>query len=195
MKTETKDTVLYKIVRPIIKFGIKILYRPKIIGKENIPREGKIILAGNHTSNFDCLLLMSSTKRPIHFLAKKELWKGLKKIIFANMGLIPVDRKKKDHQSIEQSINYLNDDKVIGIFPEGTTEKEGMMLPFKMGVIKIAKEANSKIIPFAISGKYRIFSNNLKIIFGKSYSLTSDDLEKELENLKKQIKKLIEVYK
>ena len=78
------EPILYRITRPIITSLFKIIYRPEIIGKENIPKEGKIVLAGNHTNNFDCLLLISSTKRTIHFLAKDELVKGAKKIIFKN---------------------------------------------------------------------------------------------------------------
>ena len=74
-----KDPIFYKLVRPIVKGLIYLLYRPKIIGKENIPKNGSIILAGNHTNNFDCLLLISSTKRCIHFLAKDSLYKGIKK--------------------------------------------------------------------------------------------------------------------
>ena len=101
---------------------------------------------GNHTHIFDSLLLISTTKRSIHFLAKNELWKGSKKIIFSNLGLIPVNRKAKDHKALESAINYLNNDKLIGIFPEGTTEKGKGMLPFKIGAIKMAKETNSKIL-------------------------------------------------
>ena len=59
----------------------------------------------------------------MHFLAKKELWRGFKKILFANMGLIPVDRSKKDHNSLVKAEEYLNNECLIGIFPEGTTEK------------------------------------------------------------------------
>ena len=70
------DVLLYKILRPIITFLFKMLYRPKILGNENIPKTGRIILAGNHTNNLDCAMLISSTKRNIHFLAKAELFKG-----------------------------------------------------------------------------------------------------------------------
>ena len=89
------DSIFMKIIRPIITLLFKIIYNPTIIGKENIPKEEKIILAGNHTNNLDCLLLISSVKRNIHFLAKDELWKGPKKIIFNNLGLIKVNRRKK----------------------------------------------------------------------------------------------------
>ena len=100
MKDKYEDVLFYKIIRPIITFLFKILYHPKIIGVENIPTTGAVILAGNHTNLFDCLLLISSTKRNIHFLAKKELWQGPKKIIFSNLGLIPVNRKTKDSNAL-----------------------------------------------------------------------------------------------
>lgn len=183
-----KDALLYKITRPIITVLFKLFFTPKIIGKENIPKSGKVILAGNHTSNFDCLLLISSTKRNIHFLAKKELWNGPKKIIFANMGLIPVDRKNKDHQALSSSIAYLENNLLIGIFPEGTTEKEGKMLDFKIGAVKMAKDTNSPIVPFIITGNYKLFSKNLRIEFLKPIMI-SGDLNQENINLRNIIEK------
>lgn len=183
-----KDALLYKITRPIITVLFKLFFTPKIIGKENIPKSGKVILAGNHTSNFDCLLLISSTKRNIHFLAKKELWNGPKKIIFANMGLIPVDRKNKDHQALSSSIAYLENNLLIGIFPEGTTEKEGKMLDFKIGAVKMAKDTNSPIVPFIITGNYKLFFKNLRIEFLKPIMI-SGDLNQENINLRNIIEK------
>lgn len=188
---ESKDSLLYIILRPIIKI-LFLLYTPKIVGKENIPKEAKIILAGNHTNNFDCLLLISSTKRCIHFLAKDELWKGLKKIIFSNMGLIPVNRREKSHHSLEMAENYLNNGKVIGIFPEGTFSKDkSRLLPFKIGAVKMAYDTNTMIVPFAITGKYKLFSRDLKIIFSEPISINSEDLEKENNRLRNIISDLV----
>jgi len=184
------DVLLYKILRPIITILFKLLFRPRIIGKENIKNNGRIILAGNHTNNLDCALLISSTKRNIHFLAKVELFKGIKKILFANMGLIPVNRKVKDHNSLEMAYNYLNNDKVIGIFPEGTFGK-GKVLPFKIGAVKMAYETNCEIVPFAITGTYKLFSKDLRIIFGKPIKLKSNDLEKENEKLRNIVVRMI----
>ena len=168
---EYKDVMLYKLARPIITFFFKLLYRPKIVGVENIPKSGKVILAGNHTNNFDCVLLMSSTKRNIHFMAKIELTKGIKKIIFNNLGIIPVDRSKKDKSAvIENAKKYLENNLVVGIFPEGTTEKGcGYLLPFKKGAVRLSYDTNTEIIPFKISGEYKLFSHDLKIIFDKPY--------------------------
>lgn len=192
MKKKYDDVFLYKMLRPLITILFKSLYRPTIIGSENIKTSGRIILAGNHTHNLDCALLISSTKRNIHFLAKSELFKGIKKVFFSNMGLIPVNRKKKDHKSLDMAYKYLENDKVIGIFPEGTIGRKGM-LPFKMGAVKMASETNSLIVPFAITGDYKLFSKNLKIIFDKPISLKSSNLEKENERLRNIVVKMVGV--
>lgn len=192
MKRKYNDVFLYKTLRPLITILFKVLYRPTIIGKENIKNSGRLILAGNHTHNLDCALLISSTKRNIHFLAKSELFKGIKKVLFSNMGLIPVNRKKKDHKSLEMAYKYLENNKVVGIFPEGTIGKK-TMLPFKIGAVKMANETNSEIVPFAITGDYKLFSNNLKIIFGKPISLKSSNLEQENERLRKIVVKMVGV--
>lgn len=191
MKEKYSESLLYILVRPIVKVLFK-LYTPKIIGKENIPKTGRIILAGNHTNNFDSLLLISSTKRCIHFLAKDELWKGYKKIIFSNLGLIPVNRREKSHHSLEMAENYLRNEKVIGIFPEGTFPKgRRELLPFKIGAIKMARDTDTMIVPFAITGTYKLFSKDLKIVFDKPISIIGNDLDKENEKLRNIINDLI----
>lgn len=174
-----KDSLLYRILRPLIKFLTNIFLTPKYIGLENIPNEGSIILAGTHTHVLDCFLLISSTKRSVHFLAKDELWKGTKKILFSNMGLIPVNRRQKDHNALVLAEEYLNNGKLIGIFPEGTTQKGKGLLPFKIGAVKMASDTNTKIVPFVIKGKYKIFSRSLRIIYGKPMQIKKSDLEKE----------------
>ena len=187
-----KESKLYIVLRPIVSFLAKILLTPKYEGLENIPKKGRVVLAGNHTHNFDCIILASSTKRPIHFLAKSELFVGIKKILFSNLGLIPVNRQVKDSNVLKTANNYLNNEKVIGIFPEGTTEKGRGLLPFKIGAVKMAKDTNSMIVPFVITGKYTLFSRNLKIKFLKPYKIKNNDLDKENEILRSKIKKELE---
>lgn len=177
---------LYIIVRPIITVLFKIIFLPKIEGIENIPKSNKIILAGNHTSNLDCLLLMSSTKREVHFLAKIELFHGLKGIIFKNMGLIPVDRNKHNDYAIKEAIEYLKRNEIVGIFPEGTTEKGRGLMPFKYGACRIAKEAKCPIVPFIISGKFIPFKR-VKIKFLPPIQ-TSTSIERENKRLYEIIK-------
>lgn len=179
-----KDPLFYRIVRPILTFLFKVLYRPTIIGKEHIPKSDRIVIAGNHTNNFDCVLLIASTKRCVHFLAKDELYKGFKKYIFKYMGIIPVNRRQKDGKSLKKAIDFLNKDMAIGIFPEGTFNRsENTILPFKIGAVKMAHDTNTKIVPFVIKGKYKLFKKSVKIVFFEPLEIKDSNLDVENQRL------------
>ena len=182
------EPILYIIVRPIIKLFCNIVYRPTYIGLNNIPKDGALVLAGNHTNYLDSILLISSTKRVVHFLAKDELTKGAKKVIFKNMGIIPVNRKIHDTNALNKAIDYLNMKKVIGIFPEGTINRtKKTIMPFKTGAIRMAKQTNSYIVPFTIKGKYKPFKKSVKIEFYKPYKVNNTNIEEENEKLMQKI--------
>lgn len=177
--------ISYYIAYPFIKLFI-LLYKPTIIGKENIPTKG--ILVGNHKSTLDPLLLISSTNKHINFFAKKELFKPIIKYLFINAGVISVDRKTKNKESISKGINKLNNNELICIFPEGTISKDDNLLPFKYGAVSIASKTSSLICPFIIKGKYKLFKKNIKLIYLEPYYI-SDDLEYENNKLKNIIEK------
>lgn len=189
-----KEPIFYIIVRPIVTCLFKVLYRPTIVGIENIPKEDSVVLAGNHTNNFDSILLISSTKRTIHFLAKDSLVKGWKKIIFKNMGIIPVNRKEKNPQVYDKAIKILNDRKVIGIFPESTINRTmDITMPFKIGAVKMCSVTNTTLVPFVISGDYRIFKRSVRIEFFSGYKI-SDNLEYENSKLREKISNEIQKW-
>lgn len=190
-KNTYSEAILYTILKPFIKLFMLFIH-PKYEGLENlnINKKEKIILAGNHTNYFDPLLLISSSKRNIHFLSKKEIFKFPYGIIFNNLGLIPVDRSIKDKNCLIMAKKYLDNNMVIGIFPEGTIPKDKKLLQFKYGAVKLAKETGASLIPFAITGEYKLFSKNLKIKFGKKIQI-KDDLEIENKKLRDIINKMI----
>ena len=86
----------YHVVAKILRFAGLVWFGDKVIGKENIPKKGRCILAGNHLSDFDAYLLFAGTNRPVHFLGKKELFESKFAWFFKMMHLIPVDRKNKN---------------------------------------------------------------------------------------------------
>lgn len=187
------NTWFYKIIRPIVKGLFYLLFHPKVKGKENIPTETNYVLAGNHTKWLDPIMLIAIVPKQIHFLAKDSLFKGITKPILKGVGAIPVNRKIHDHQALESAIVALKKNAVIGIFPEGTInrEKKTPTLPFKIGAVKMANEANTTLVPFVITGKYKIFSSSVTIEFLKPRKI-KENLEKENERLREEIDKKLE---
>lgn len=183
---------LYRFLRPILTFLLKVFYRVKIIDSDKIPLDGRVILAGNHKSNLDAVLVLASTKRTIRFLAKIELMHKFG-FLFKRLGIIPVDRKRKNKGAMQEAEKELLNNNVIGIFPEGTTnKKEYLLLPFKYGAVKMAANTDSPIIPFAIVGEYKLFRRNVKIIFGDAYKIEDkNDLTSANIYLMNQVVKLM----
>ncbi len=185
--------LLYRILKPIGAFFFRILFFPTIVGRERIPKEGAIILAGNHISSFDPLLVITSNKRVIHFLGKIELFKTkFSSWFFHSVGVIPVDRKKKKNpEAMREAENVLKEGYVVGIFPEGTTRK-GLkeMRPFKFGAVAMAKHTGTKIVPFGITGSYKIFRKRITIRYGEALDLSSYSLEEANEILRSEVEKL-----
>ena len=180
-----KDKFFYSFVKPIVRFIIVLLFRPKVIGLDNIPKEGRVILAGNHTKWLDPVMLVAINKRQLHFLAKEELFHGITKFIVLGMGCIPVNRKIHDKDALESAYKTLEIDNVIGIFPEGTINRtDDIIMPFKMGAVKMSEKTNSPIVPFGITGKYKLFGKNrIKIEFFKPFVV--NDLEKDNKELER----------
>lgn len=183
------DTLFYKIVKPIVGVIFNFFYRPTVIGHENIPKNGGIVLAGNHTKWLDPVMLVAVTKRQVHFLAKDELFHGKTKFIVKGMGCIPVNRKIHDKDALNQSYNILENDKVVGIFPEGTINRtKDVIMPFKIGAVKMSNKTNSYLVPFTITGKYKVFRKGIRIEFLKPYKVT-ENLDQENEKLMSIISK------
>ncbi len=178
----------YKILKPILSIIFKIYYNPRIIGKENIPKNGSIILAGNHKHVMDQCGVIIATKRVIHYMAKKEYFDGKFKWFFKMMGCISVNRSIHDENAKTEALNVLKDGKALGIFPEGTRNKtKEFLLPFKFGCVSMAKKTDSYIVPFSVTGDYKFRSKNLVYRIGKPFKVTNMDLADANRRLEKAI--------
>ena len=124
-------------------------------------------------------------------MGKHTLFKGIKKYLFTSMGVIPVNRTIKDKNCMIEARKVLNNNLVIGIFPEGTINRTNdIIMPFKMGAIKLAFDTDSYILPFSITGKYTK-NGKITICFGEAYNLESDDLVLENERLMEKVTNLL----
>lgn len=182
---------LKKIGRIIVSFIIrtycKIVYRVKVIGKENIPQDGNLLFCGNHRTYLDPPLIIVTSGRYMRFLAKYELKKNP---LFAFLGVVYdgifVKRDEKDIGALKTALKTLKEGKCVGLFPEGTRngleKNDGKV---KNGAAYLALKTNSKVIPIGIVGPAKPFTKNA-IIYGKpldfSEYATLKKIDKEFEN-------------
>ena len=184
---------LYVVLKGSCTFLLRTLYRTKAYGKENIPKEGSFILAGNHKHAFDPVLAVSYMHRVIHFYAKEEVSGGFHGYLMRKIGTIIVYKDKiKNVSSVLEGENILKNGGAIGIFPEGTrnrTDKE--LLKFRSGAVNLAQRTNSVIVPFAIRGNFKLFKKGLEIEYGKPIDVSNLPLEEANELLKNEILNLL----
>ena len=160
---------------------IKALYRLRAEGVENVPREGGLVLAANHTSNLDPwpLAIPLWPRRFLRFMAKSELyWWPLGALITAGGGF-PVRRGEGDIEAIEKAVALAREGYAIAMFPHGTRQRKGLVKKHQprshTGAARIALEAGVPLLPAAISGTDRLTRlGQLRVRYGKPIPL--DDL-------------------
>ncbi|MGW6783778.1 lysophospholipid acyltransferase family protein [Streptomyces sp. NPDC054987] len=143
---------------------LRLLFRPRIEGLENIPAEGAAIVAGNHLSFSDHFLMPAILARRITFLAKAEYFTGpgikgrLTAAFFRSAGQIPVDRSGKDagQAALREGLGVLAKGELLGIYPEGTRSHDGRLYKGKVGVAAMALGAGVPVVPCAMVGTFEI---------------------------------------
>ncbi len=183
----------YKVLSFLLGIAFKIKYNPKVVGKENIPSEGSIIIASNHKHVYDQCLAIMATKRNIHYMAKKEYFEGKLAWFFKLVGCIPVDRGNKEDVSKDIAMEVLKNKGAIGIFPEGTRNKtyDKVLLPLKYGAVSMSYNTYSYIVPCAVTGDYVFRSKNLMIRFGVPFKVEDHDYAKYNDMLREDIESLM----
>jgi 1-acyl-sn-glycerol-3-phosphate acyltransferase len=126
------------------------LLAPKVIGVEHVPMNGGLVVAANHRSYLDPPLLGTWFPRPIHYMAKQELWKiPLLGPLISSVNAFPVNRDAADIGSIKRALRILRDGGVVGIFPEGTRNVSGEA-EVKSGAVVLASSAHCPVVPVGL---------------------------------------------
>ena len=192
---------LYPLGKFLISTVCYPLYRIKVIGKENFPKEGGVLLCTNHIDNLDPPVVGITCPRTVHFMAKEELFsKPILKTLLPQVQSYPVKRGMSDRNAFRQTIKLLKDGKVVGLFPEGTRSKTGEIGKGLAGAGFFAlKGGDAKVIPCAIVGPYKAFSQ-LKVVYGEPMDMTpfrerKASAEEVTNAIMEEISKLIEQHK
>ena len=192
-KTRFKGEFGYRLLTPLMRVLFRLYYNPTIINKEVIPKDGPILIVGNHKHIYDQCLTIMATKRTIHYMAKKEYFDSKLAWFFKFVGCISVNRSIHDKEATKQALDILKSGGAIGLFPEGTRNKtkDKLLLPFKFGAVSMASKTNATIVPFGITGDYKFRSKNLTIKYGKPVKVENMTLEEANNKLFEEVKKLI----
>lgn len=191
---------MFKVLVTLVKAFVKVIFRVRVVGEENIPAEGGCIVCANHASNWDPVLLIVLLTRRLYFMAKAELFSvPLLGALIKGVGMIPVKRNSSDITAIRTAISVLNDGKALGIFPGGRRVKKGEEASAKSGVAFIAVKAAVPVVPVHIEATYKLFSK-VTIHIGKAQDfavynrarLSSEELGQISNDLFKNIYALAE---
>ena len=148
------------------------MFKVTVIGAENVPKEGGLVLCANHISVHDPVTMALYIRRQPRFIAKKEIFENrMGKFLFTNFKAFPVDRSASmDMKAFKQGIKVLKSGEILGIFAEGTRVKEGEEKTAKAGVAMFAVKSETPIVPVAIWGKYK-FRSRVFIRYGEPMML------------------------
>lgn len=191
---------VYSFVRSLVNAVLKPVYRIEVIGRENVPADGGVLLCANHIDNLDPPVVGITAPRPVHFMAKEELFSVpvLGKIV-PHLNAFPVKRGMSDREALRKGLGILKDGKVLGLFPEGTRSKTGEMGKGLAGAGFFALRSDAQVVPCAVIGPYKAFKK-LKVVYGKPIDMESIkekklNAEQTTDLIMGEIQKLINEYK
>lgn len=167
--TTVREYKFFDFIIRVLLVLSKMLFRIKLVGKENVPKTGGIIVAANHYNTFDPGFISVSLVRKIHFMTKEEKFaKPYQNWLYTHANAFPIKRGESDKRAVEYSIKVVREGYALGIFPEGTRSEDCIPKAPKAGIALIAREAKADVVPVSIysDGKAKLFSK-VTVRFGK----------------------------
>jgi glycerol-3-phosphate dehydrogenase (NAD(P)+) len=168
------NPIVYWLARAVLQPFFHVYFRLSRIGREHIPAEGPVILAANHRSFLDPFVIGTLARRPMYYVAKKELFRQRLTAWFLNsLGAFPVDRGAGDNEMLETARTILARGDALLIFPEGTRTRPGSLGRAKRGVGRLALESGAPVVPVAVIGTeavrrgWRIRPHKIRIRVGR----------------------------
>jgi 1-acyl-sn-glycerol-3-phosphate acyltransferase len=149
--------MIYDIGYLLLKWICQVFFDLKVIGRENVPRSGPVILASNHVSYLDPILIGVSVSRRLNFLAKEEIFKNpLFSWLLKKLQTFPVSRERAGPSAVRNALRLVEKGKALLLFPEGTRGDGKSLLKAKNGIGVIAGRSGAVIVPVYLEGSQKI---------------------------------------
>lgn len=180
-------SALYSFSKATVAPIMRAFWRPRVSGLENVPSTGPVILASNHLSVVDSLVIPIVTRRPVYFLAKNEYFVNpLTRWMMLGLNQIPVDRSsgRASLMALDAALPVLREGQVLGIFPEGTRSPDGRLYRGRPGVAKLALDAGATVVPVGLFGTEKVqplgarlprLGRSVEVRFGEPLDLSKWD--------------------
>ena len=160
----SQRSLFWRICQTHMRLGTTLIFDFKAFGLQNVPPTGGAILASNHQSNLDPVLLAVRLKRPVTYMAKIELFKRKAFAwLIRSLHAFPVRRGAGDVGAMKEAIRLLKAGYLLNFFPEGTRTRDGEIGPIQPGVALVVKRAGVPVIPVAIDGAYESMGRGSKL--------------------------------
>ncbi|MCL6571338.1 MAG: 1-acyl-sn-glycerol-3-phosphate acyltransferase [Bacillus sp. (in: Bacteria)] len=190
----------YSFAKSVVYGILKPWYRIEAVGVEHFPKEGGVLLCANHIHNFDPLVVGVMAPRPVHYMAKEEIFKvPVLGTIVRKCNAFPVKRGFGDREALRTGLKLLKEGHVFGLFPEGTRSTNGELGKGLSGAGFFALKSEALVVPCAVIGTYKRFQK-LKVIYGKPIEMgemrkAKASAEQVTELIMSEIHKLIKEHK
>lgn len=158
---------MYQFAKNLVWTTLKPIYRFDIKGLEHFPKTGGVLVCSNHIDALDPPVVGITAPRPVHFMAKEELFNmPILKPLLPKLNAFPVKRGLSDREALRRALALLKNGDVMGLFPEGTRSMDGKLGKGFSGAGFFALKGDADVVPCAIIGPYKPFKR-LKVVYGK----------------------------
>jgi len=161
-------SLVWKSLQVFARIGTTLLFDLKTFDRHNVPRSGGVILAANHQSYLDPVLVAVHLRRPVSFMAKSELFSNRYfGWLIRTLHAYPVRQGEGDVGAVKETIRRLQEGYIVNIYPEGSRTQTGEIGPMEKGIALVIRRAGVPVVPVAIDGSYAAWPKDRKIFRGR----------------------------
>jgi 1-acyl-sn-glycerol-3-phosphate acyltransferase len=188
------ETWFHHLSTRSVDLATRLVTKRTVVGLEYVPPTGPVLLVANHIGLVDPALIGAVSPRPVYFMAKEELFHNpIVKWIISQYHAFPVRRGEGDRQAYQTTVRLLRQGEVVGMFPEGTRSRDGVLRRAHPGAAAIAARSGAKVLPVAVWGTEQIFRwprrvlrPEVHMVVGRPFTLAADGEGSKDEHLAQQ---------